>query len=56
MKISGFKDEGFRLDDDHITILRDLETQASQAADEATESEKNLKSVLKILDQLKLGT
>ncbi|XP_022090433.1 coiled-coil domain-containing protein 63-like [Acanthaster planci] len=54
-EISEFKRQGSAMEEQRMTILKGLEEQQTQAAKDADASDAKLKSVNKILDQLKAG-
>ena len=54
-EISEFKRQGSAMEDQRVAILKSLEEKQTEAAKDADTSDAKLKSVNKILDQLKAG-
>ncbi|MEE6483097.1 hypothetical protein FKM82_013432 [Ascaphus truei] len=54
-EIEQFKAQGVRLDEEHKTILRNIEGKQEEAVKQADGYQQQLKGIMKILDQVKAG-
>ncbi|KAM4651690.1 outer dynein arm-docking complex subunit 1 isoform 1-T2 [Discoglossus pictus] len=54
-QIEDFKTQGVRLDQEHRAILKNIESKRTEAMKQADGYQEQLKSIMKILDQLKPG-